>query len=95
MTTSIIKWINKAANVNVADPIPIFPIWSAKIANFYCNGVSSSYFCNFDLLIPYLLFLPIANTIINPVPYITLDPEIKNGLLFTLGLKSYLWIWSV
>lgn len=46
-------------------------------------------------MIPYLLFLPIAKTIINPVPSVTLEPDIKKGLLLTLYLKSYLWIWSL
>lgn len=92
---STIKWINKARKVKVAEPIPILPIWSAKMANFSCKGVSSSSFWSFDLLIPYLLFLPIARTIIKPVPYITLEPETKKGLLLTPALKSSLWIWSV
>ena len=92
---SMIKWINKARKVKVADPIPILPIWSANTANFSCRGVSSSSFWSFDLLMPYLLFLPIASTIMNPVPYITLEPETKKGLLLTPTLKSYLWIWSV
>ncbi len=92
---STIKWIKRARNVRVADPIPILPIWSANIASFYCKGVSSSYFWSFDLLIPSRLFFPIASTIINPVPYMTFEPDIKKGLLFTLGLKSSLWIWSV
>lgn len=92
---SIIKWINKAKKVKVADPIPILPIWSAKTANFSCKGVSSSSFWSFDLFIPYLLFLPMARTIINPVPSITLEPDTKKGLLLTPTLKSYLWIWSV
>lgn len=60
------------------------------MANFSCKGVSSSSFWSFDLLIPYLLFLPMASTIIKPVPYITLEPETKKGLLLTPALKSSL-----
>ena len=92
---STIKWPSNARKVKVADPIPILPIWSANIPNFSCKGVSSSSFWSFDLLIPYRLFLPIASTIINPVPSITLEPDTKKGLLLTPTLKSYLWIWSV
>jgi hypothetical protein len=79
-------------NVNVADPIPILPIWFAKTYNFSCKGVSSAYFCNLDLLIPSLEFIPTARTIMYPVPSMTFDPEIKNGLLFTFAFQSYFLI---
>jgi hypothetical protein len=92
---STIKWISKAKKVSVADPIPSLPIWLAKTSSFSWSGVSSSYFWSFDLLIPSRLFLPMASTIMNPVPSMTFEPEIKKGLLFTPALKSSLWIWSV
>jgi hypothetical protein len=87
--------MSNAKNVRVADPIPILPIWSAKPASFSWRGVSSSYFWSFDLLIPYLLFLPMARTIMYPVPSMTFEPETRKGLLLTPTLKSSLWIWSV
>lgn len=75
-------------NVAAADTIPTWPIWSAKIVNFCCNGVSYSYFCNTTLSFPYWECVPTANTSIAPVPSLTLEPEIRKLFPF---LSYYLF----
>ena len=64
-------------NVAVAETIPTWPIWSANIDNFCCNGVSYYYFCKTTLSFPYWELTPTANTNMAPVPSLILDPEIK------------------
>ena len=60
--------------------MPIFPIKSATLSNFYYKGVPSSSSSNsFSSTSPVYEFLPTQQTIASPFPKTTIESANKNG----------------